>query len=92
MSNTVEITVESIGTVVVQNNESVVAQIETQTLVVELSPWSGGGGGGGPGPPGPPGRDGQIRFTGHGPPGVIVGAQPEDTYVDLLTGDIYKLT
>ena len=38
------------------------------------------------------GRDGQMRFTGHGPPGVIVGAQPLDTYLDLDTGDIYKLT
>lgn len=45
-----------------------------------------------PGPPGPPGKDGQIRFTGHGPPGVIVGAEPGDTYMDLLTGDLYKLT
>ena len=49
-----------------------------------------------PGPPGPqgePGRDGQIRFTGVGPPPtVIVGAQPGDTYMDLASGDVYKLT
>ena len=45
-----------------------------------------------PGPPGPPGKDGQIRFTGNGPPGVIVGAEPGDTYMDLITGDIFKLT
>ena len=48
-----------------------------------------------PGPkgdPGEPGRDGQIRFTGHGPPGVLAGAQPGDTYMDLSNGDIYKLT
>lgn len=44
------------------------------------------------GVPGPPGKDGQIRFTGHGPPGTIVGAEPGDTYMDLNTGDIYKLT
>ena len=44
------------------------------------------------GVPGPPGKDGQIRFTGHGPPGTIVGAEPGDTYMDLSTGDIYKLT
>lgn len=50
------------------------------------------GGGTTPGPPGPPGKDGQIRFTGHGPPGTIVGAEPGDTYMDLLTGDLYKLT
>ena len=49
---------------------------------------------GGPvqGPTGEKGKDGQIRFTGHGaPPAVIVGASPGDTYMDLDTGDIYKL-
>ena len=45
------------------------------------------------GPPGPPGHPGQIRVTGNGaPPAVIVGAEPGDTYLDLDTGDIYKLT
>ena len=45
------------------------------------------------GPPGPPGHPGQIRYTGLGPPpAVIVGAEPGDTYLDLDTGDIYKLT
>lgn len=45
------------------------------------------------GPVGVPGKDGQIRFTGRGePPVVIVGATPGDTYLDLDTGDIYKLT
>lgn len=44
------------------------------------------------GPPGARGKDGQIRFTGHGaPPTVIVGSEPGDTYLDLDTGDIYKL-
>ena len=47
---------------------------------------------GGGGSPGPAGKDGQIRFTGHGAPGVIVGASPNDTYMDLDTGDIYKLS
>lgn len=46
----------------------------------------------GEGIPGPPGRDGQIRFTGNGPPGVIIGAIPGDTYLDRLTGDIYVLS
>lgn len=41
---------------------------------------------------GPPGKDGQIRFTGHGPPGVLVGAEPGDTYMDLSTGTVYKLS
>lgn len=44
------------------------------------------------GPVGAPGKDGQIRFTGSGePPAVIVGAQPGDTYLDLDTGNIFKL-
>lgn len=42
---------------------------------------------------GPRGKDGQIRFTGNGPPpAVIVGSEPGDIYLDLLTGDTYKLT
>lgn len=44
------------------------------------------------GVPGPPGRDGQIRFTGEGPPGVIPTALVDDTYLDILTGDIYKFS
>ena len=41
---------------------------------------------------GPAGKDGQIRFTGNGPPPpVIVGSEPGDIYLDLLTGDTYKL-
>lgn len=41
---------------------------------------------------GPPGKDGQIRFTGHGAPTTIVDSEPGDTYLDLDTGDVYKLT
>lgn len=37
------------------------------------------------------GRPGQIRFTGEGAPGTIIGSQPADTYLDRLTGDIYTL-
>ena len=44
------------------------------------------------GPAGAAGKDGQIRYTGHGAPGVILGAEPGDTYLNLLTGEIYKLT
>ena len=44
------------------------------------------------GPQGERGKDGQIRFTGAGaPPAVIVGAEPGDTYLDLDTGNIFKL-
>ena len=38
------------------------------------------------------GKDGQIRFTGYGAPVTVIGSQPNDTYLDLNTGDIYKLT
>lgn len=39
------------------------------------------------------GRDGQVRYTGTGPPpAVIVGSRPGDTYMDLASGDVYKLT
>jgi hypothetical protein len=31
-------------------------------------------------------------FHGQGPPGVLVGAQPGDFYVDDLTGIYYRLT
>lgn len=42
---------------------------------------------------GPRGKDGQIRFTGNGPPpAVIVGSEPGDIYLDLMAGDTYKLT
>ena len=37
------------------------------------------------------GRDGQIRFTGHGLPGTIIGSSLNDTYLDLDTGNIHKL-
>lgn len=55
--------------------------------------WVDSGPVGAPGADGTDGKDGQIRFTGRGaPPTVIVGAEPGDTYLDLDTGDIYKLT
>jgi hypothetical protein len=31
-------------------------------------------------------------WHGDGPPGVVVGAQPGDFYVDDLTGNYYRLT
>lgn len=43
------------------------------------------------GPSGAKGKDGQIRFTGTGAPGVILGAEPGDTYLDTMTGNIYTL-
>lgn len=44
------------------------------------------------GPAGERGKDGQIRYTGHGAPGVILGAEPGDTYLDTLSGVVYKLS
>lgn len=46
------------------------------------------------GPPGPVGLgpSGQPRFTGEGPPGVVIGANPGDEYLDNLTGTLYRLT
>jgi hypothetical protein len=38
------------------------------------------------------GNAGQPRFTGQGPPGVIEGANPGDSYLDTTTGDIYTLS
>jgi hypothetical protein len=46
-----------------------------------------------PGPIGYPGRDGIYWFTGHGQPDMqaIVGSHPGDYYMDLDTGEVYKL-
>lgn len=44
------------------------------------------------GPKGDPGIDRtQRRHYGEGPPGLIIGAQPGDEYVDALTGTLYVL-
>ena len=41
---------------------------------------------------GPKGNDGQIRFTGEGdPPAFIPGARPGDTYLDLISGNTWKV-
>lgn len=40
---------------------------------------------------GTPGTAGQPRWSGVGPPGTIVGANPGDSYLDTDTGDIYLL-
>ena len=88
------------GKVVVKQDRTAVSKkSETSTAtVVERGPQGPKGDKGDPGedaqmvgPPGPPGKDGQIRFTGMGPPGTIVGSSPGDTYMDLATGDVYKL-
>ena len=47
---------------------------------------------GDPGPQGDPGARGATWFTGNGAPGVIPGALPNDLYLDLDTGDVYKFS
>jgi hypothetical protein len=44
------------------------------------------------GSPGTPGTRGATWFTGNGaPPPSIPGSLPEDLYINLDTGDVYKL-
>lgn len=43
------------------------------------------------GPTGPQGPVGTHRFYGEGPPGTIIGSQPNDEYLDVLSGDLYTL-
>lgn len=45
-----------------------------------------------PGPAGVPGKKGNIQHVGTGAPGVILGAEPGDTYLDLSTGTVYTLS
>lgn len=58
----------------------------TTGLFVAAPIAPGGGGSGGAG------TAGQPRFTGQGPPGLVLGANPSDLYLDVLTGLIYELT
>ena len=37
------------------------------------------------------GTAGQPRFSGVGAPGTVVGANPNDLYLDTSTGDLYRL-
>ncbi len=46
---------------------------------------------GAPGPAGPAGSPGVHRYHGHGAPGTIIGASPDDEYLDVDTGDLYFL-
>lgn len=65
---------------------------------IQGPPGPPGPAGGPQGPPGeqglrgPQGKTGSIQWHGQGPPGVIVGAEPNDLYLDESTGLIYKLT
>lgn len=43
-----------------------------------------------PGPPGPA-YEGTAWWYGDGKPGTIVGAKAGDYYMDVVTGDVYKL-
>lgn len=93
------VTISPRSTTVAISNSPTVVEIRNTPITVTIArvgvqgpPGTGGSGGGTVGPQGPAGADGQIRFTGTGPPGVIIGAQPNDTYLDVSTGVIYKLT
>lgn len=77
--------------VVVNRRKRVVLDQPAKTLLEEFRGDRGPAGPSGtPGPPGPEGqRGGVTRFYGEGPPGVIIGAAPNDEYLDTLTGDLY---
>ena len=58
-----------------------------------MAEWPEPGPTGPPGPPGPEGPQGDRGVEvvmGAGPPTSIVGFLPGDTYVNTLTGDIYR--
>ena len=61
------------------------------TAILVPVPGRRGPAGGDPGPPGPPGAQGTRRYTGVGPPTVVIGARPHDEYLDTSTGDLYTL-
>lgn len=73
----------------------VVVLAPPQAPDLDISPPGLGGPPGPVGPPGPTGPSGgapgQPRFTGTGPPGLILGAEPMDEYLDISSGDIYRL-
>lgn len=43
-----------------------------------------------PGTPGTAGARGSLWFTGSGPPTITAGVQPQDMYLDGLTGDVHQ--
>ena len=70
--------------------ELVLSEVQAPALLI--SPPGLPGPQGVPGPPGPAGGPaGQPRYTGTGPPGLIIGAEPGDEYLDNSTGIIYQL-
>ncbi|NYT76569.1 hypothetical protein H0A71_06160 [Alcaligenaceae bacterium] len=87
---------EASGATIIKIKEPAAPSIISMKAQGPIGPQGPAGAGTGPqgepGPKGDPGHPGQIRFTGNGaPPSVIVGAEPGDTYLDLISGDIYKL-
>ena len=47
---------------------------------------------GAPGEKGDQGERGSLWFSGDGVPSGITGAQPQDKYIDLQTGDVYSFS
>lgn len=88
---------ETTATVVQINDTSQLVVTETVTDTVEVGDIMGPPGprgiAGPQGPQGPigPQGDGVRRWYGEGPPTVVIGAAPDDEYVDNLTGDLYVL-
>jgi len=78
---------------VLSRTQRIVVSPNKAVSVVNAGPPGPPGKPGLQGPAGPPGAgSGGTRWYGEGPPSVIVGAQPNDEYVDTLTGDLYVLT
>jgi hypothetical protein len=90
----VTVVVEAANVSVECNDQHVAVEADENIIEVVTGGPMGppGGATGATGPTGPRGYPGQIRYTGHGPPPVvIIGACPHDTYLDLGTGNIYRL-
>jgi hypothetical protein len=72
------------------SEDEVVVVVDAEAEVIEVTVD------GEQGPPGPPGGVGPsgalVKWFGNGPPGLIIGAEPNDLYLDLDTGDIYTLS
>lgn len=93
LSRTQGIKVHHIRQRIVVDQNNVVRIVGGPSLVNIVNAGSVGPAGplGPTGPTGPQGPVGGRRFYGSGPPGTIIGSQPNDEYVDVDTGDLYTL-
>lgn len=65
--------------------------VEVDEAVVAALLVSGPAGPAGPQGPAGPAFDGTAWWYGNGAPAAVIGSKPGDYYMDLLTGNIYKL-